>query len=94
MLTVELIKQHLRIDYDDDDEYIKLLQSAAREYINNAVGRYDEGSSLVQLLEMCIIGDLYENRQYTASKFSDRANRTIKTIVLQLQCKEYEDEDY
>ncbi len=94
MLSIDFIKRHLKIDHNEDDEYIRFLQSVAREYIIDAVGTYDETSSRVQLLELCIIGDLYENRQYTANKFSDRANRTIKSIVLQLQCKEYEDEDY
>ncbi len=95
MLSIDFIKRHhLKIDHNEDDEYIRLLQSVAREYIIDTVGTYDETSSRVQLLELCIIGDLYENRQYTVDKFSDKANRTIKSIVLQLQCKEYEDEDY
>lgn len=93
MPTIEEIKKYLRIDFDDDDQYIELLRLTAREYIQDAIGTYDESSSRVKLLTLCIIGDLYENRQYTASKFSDRASRTIQTIVLQLQCAEYEDED-
>lgn len=48
-VTLEQAKTHLRVEHDDEDDYILSLISAAREYAENFTGRllaervYDDG---------------------------------------------------
>ena len=36
------IKNFLKIDFDDDDEYLNLLIGVAKEYIIDALGKFNE----------------------------------------------------
>lgn len=89
MPTLEEIKQHLRIDYDDEDEYLQILQLAANRYIVNAVGKYDDQDPLFKLLALVIIGDMYKNREYTTDRIAKKPTYTIQSIVHQLQLDQY-----
>lgn len=39
LLTLDLIKQHCRIDSDDEDELLELYESAAQQHIENQLDR-------------------------------------------------------
>lgn len=39
LLTLDLIKQHCRIDSDDEDELLGLYESAAQQHIENQLDR-------------------------------------------------------
>ena len=42
-LTLELIKAHMRIDGDSEDDYLKMLGESAEETVLNYIGRsYDD----------------------------------------------------
>lgn len=84
-MDLEQIKQFLRVDFDDDDSYIILLIDVAKEYIIDAVGKYDETSARYKLLLLNIVSTLYENREYTIDKTNEKVAYTLKSIILQLQ---------
>ena len=39
LINLELIKQHCRLDHDDEDELLTLYESAAKEYIESQLDR-------------------------------------------------------
>lgn len=91
-MTLDLIKQYLRVDYDDEDEVIALMQSAAEGYIINAVGKYDDTDPLARLLLLFLVGEMYKNRTYTVS-VNEKNSYTVRSIIVQLQADEWGDEE-
>lgn len=87
-MSLERLKRFLRIDYDDDDEDILLMVDAAKEYIVDAVGFFEENSARMQLLLLNLVSTMYENRQYTVDKSNEKAAYAIRSIILQLQLGE------
>lgn len=49
-MTLEEVKNFLKVDFDDDDSLITLQIEAAEEYITDAVGQYKESSARWKLL--------------------------------------------
>ena len=88
-MELEYVKSYLRVDFDDDDEYINLLITAAKDYIINAVGYWDENKALMKLLALTLISQMYEKRQYSIDT-QEAPTYAIKSIVLQLQLSQEE----
>lgn len=93
-LTLEFVKRFLRVDYNDDDAYIALLLSAAREYVTDALGQCDESIARVRLLELIVISEMYEKRTLTfnADQINTKVQYAIRSIINQLQWEDNEDE--
>lgn len=92
-MELSTIKEYLKIDFDDDDSLLELLLGAARKYILDAVGyQPDETDERVKLLILVLISDWYEHREYsetvTAKNISTKVRYTVRSIVLQLQFSE------
>lgn len=89
-MELDVIKEYLKIDFDDDDRLLEMLLGAARRYVFDAVGyQPDETDERVKLLLLVLISDWYEHREYTDSntskKISPKVRWTVRSIVLQLQ---------
>lgn len=87
-MELEYVKGFLKVDFDEDDEYIRLLTEAAAEYIESAVGSCDYTKARVRLLALVIITELYEKRSLTLDKTGEKAQYTIRSIITQLQAEE------
>ena len=81
-MTLEEVKNFLKVDFDDDDSLITLEIAAAEEYIADAVGQYKESSARMKLLL------LYENRVYTVMQASEKVQYSLRSMVLQLQLED------
>lgn len=88
-MTIETVKDYLRVDGDDDDGLISLMMETAKEYIVSAVGEYDEEDKTANLLFCAIVQNLYDNRELMQSDIQQRKaiEYTFKSIILQLQMK-------
>lgn len=92
-MNLNFIKKYLRVDFDDDDDFILLLWEVAKKYVVNSVGQpalneageVDETNPLVKLLELTIISTLYEERSFTVNKSNEKLQYTLRSIILQLQ---------
>ncbi|MBU5331418.1 head-tail connector protein [Anaerocolumna aminovalerica] len=84
-MDLTLVKNFLRVDINDDDEYLKLLIEVAKEYIIAAIGKCDESKPRVKLLMLNIISNLYETRQFTVDKANEKVQYALKTMITQLQ---------
>lgn len=68
-MTLEDIKDYLRIDGTEEDLFLQSLMEVAEIYIDSCVGedykKNDKATKLAELLQKKIIADLYENRGTT-----------------------------
>lgn len=86
MLTVEQIKNNLRIDYDEDDNYLQMLLSASEAFIIGGI----EMDSLptdprVDVLQFMLVSLWYENRVSVTSALQQQVPFTINAMIHQLR---------
>ncbi|GIW49201.1 MAG: hypothetical protein KatS3mg079_677 [Caloramator sp.] len=85
IVTLEEAKHHLRIDTEDDDAYIQILINAAEQFIYNITGKtFDENNSLAKTVCLLLIADLYEKRELTTDKTSEKVRDIVTMILTQL----------
>lgn len=90
MTDINLVKQYLKVDFDDDDEIIRLLISTAESYAQGATGRLDFNEPRMKLLIITLVKDWYDNRYFAGEKVSQSAQYTVKSIIHQLTLEECE----
>lgn len=78
------LKRAIKVDYDDDDDYITLLMDAAEEYITDAVGEYNDDDPRHRLLLVALVDAAYRERAYTVTK-PDQMSHIIRSIGAQLR---------
>lgn len=85
-LTLDTIKQYLRIDGNDDDMILNMLLDSAIQYCTSYMGctkedleKYDD----VTVVVLALISDSYEVRQFTTSTIT---LNPIMQGVLDLHC--------
>lgn len=85
-LTLDVIKQYLRIDGNDDDILLNAFLSASLQYCTSYMGctledleKYDD----VTIVILALISDSYEVRQFTTSTVT---TNPIMQGVLDLHC--------
>jgi uncharacterized phage protein (predicted DNA packaging) len=81
-LTLDEVKNYLRIDGSEDDGILTLLVDGAKEYLANA-GVPESDSALYKLAVMLYVALHYENRD--PSTKMDKMNFAFESIVLQLK---------
>lgn len=84
IVSLDEVKNWLRIDFSEDDALLTTLISAAEEYLKNATGvEFDENNHLAKLFCMTLISDWYENRKMIG-KATDQTRPIIQSILTQL----------
>lgn len=88
-LTLDVIKQYLRIDGNDDDILLNAFLSASIQYCTSYMGctledleNYDD----VTIVILALISDSYEVRQFTTSTVT---TNPIMQGVLDLHCSNF-----
>ncbi len=85
IVTLEEAKQHLRVDINDDDGYILTLIAAAEKFIQDATGKtFDSTNPLAKTVVLLLVGDLYEKRELTTDKASEKIRDIVTMILTQL----------
>lgn len=94
-MTLQEVKAFLKVDFNDDDDFITLLIDVAREYIIDAVGKCDETVARVKLLMRIIVGELYEKRSMTfdMNSTNEKVQYVIRSIINQLSFGDDDSED-
>ncbi len=85
-MTLAEMKSYLKVDFDDDDNFITLLMDVAREYITDAIGECNEEIARVKLLMRVIVAELYEKRSMTfdINSTNEKVQYVIRSIINQL----------
>lgn len=88
-LTLDIIKQYLRIDGNDDDILLEMLLASSIQYCTSYMGctkedleKYDD----VTIVVLSLISDSYEVRQFTTSTVT---LNPIMRGVLDLHCSNF-----
>ena len=88
-LTLDIIKQYLRIDGNDDDVLLEMLLASSIQYCISYMGctkedleKYDD----VTIVVLALISDSYEVRQFTTSTIT---LNPIMQGVLDLHCSNF-----
>ncbi len=90
MVSLKIVKDYLRIDFDADDALLNLLISVADNYLRGAITDYDrllnqgDFKSKAEMCQIVIIQDLYENRNQGSYGTKD-FGYTIRSMIGQLQ---------
>ena len=94
-MTLAEMKSYLKVDFDDDDNFITLLMDVAREYIVDAIGECDETIARVKLLMRVIVAELYEKRSMTfdMNSTNEKVQYVIRSIINQLSFGDDDSED-
>lgn len=86
MLELKEVKNHLQVDFDDNDTFIKLLIDGAYEYLEDTTG-FDfkkSDSSKAKIFCLGIINECYENRGLTTEKAGKQMSYIMKDILIKL----------
>jgi uncharacterized phage protein (predicted DNA packaging) len=81
-LTLDELKNFLRIDGGEDDPLLTLLIDGAKEYLDNA-GVEESDSRLYKLAVMLYVGLHYENRDPSVKM--EKFSYSLESIILQLK---------
>lgn len=95
MMTLAEMKSYLKVDFNDDDNFITFLMDVAREYIVDAIGECDETIARVKLLMRVIVAELYEKRSMTfdMNSTNEKVQYVIRSIINQLSFGDDDSED-
>lgn len=86
ILSLEEVKEWLRVDHDEDDASIEHLIKASEQYLRNATGKeFDDSNELAKQFCLFLISDWYENRQLKGEKVGERVRTIISSMLVQLQ---------
>lgn len=81
-ITLENLKNYMRVDTEDEDTFIDTILVGAKAYIKNYTGLTDEdieNKEDLSLVVYVLCSEMYDNRQYTVEK--DKINPIIKSIL-------------
>ncbi|MGL5087442.1 MAG: head-tail connector protein [Clostridium sp.] len=59
-MILEEVKKYIRVDFNDDDDYINLLIEVAKEYVSGGFAPYSETNASHKLLALKAIKTLYD----------------------------------
>lgn len=86
MNDLESIKNYLRVDFDEDNNFLNELLLISESYIDACVGtgykNNEKGLNLAKLLQKKFIAELYENRESNIA--NNIVRDTITTSILEI----------
>lgn len=82
-MQLETIKQYMRVDYDDDDEIIKLLYDAVLEELSDLIPEFnpDKTTNRQKVLILTSVKELYENREKRTDK-PEQLRAAVSSMLL------------
>lgn len=85
-MELEDIKQYLRIEHEEDDNMLEVLNTRASMYIKNAVGNIDKQNELYHMAVIVLVGHWYDNRQvFQTGSNSYSVPHSFEAIIQQLR---------
>ncbi len=87
MLT-ELVKQYMRVDYDDDDELIDLLLNTVLDEMEGMIPGFDRKrpTNRQKILVMASVKELYDNRDQRSAK-PEALRAAISSMLIKETCR-------
>lgn len=89
-MELSAVKNYLRIDFDDDDLFLKMSIAAAEAYLEAAIDDYEQKlknkkfKSKADICLLALVQNMYDNRMLI-DKDSRDLSYTIRSMISQLQ---------
>ncbi len=83
MVDLKKAKEYLRIDYDEDDEFIRSLIAASKIYMENAIGPF-KPNELTDLAQLILIEHWNDNRSLVGA-VSEVIQHSVDAIIFQIR---------
>lgn len=79
-VTLDMVKNYLRVDDDTDDVLLTAIMSASKKYISSYIGDEDvDKYEDLTIAYMCLIADMYDVREWKTNVANN--NNTVTTIL-------------
>jgi uncharacterized phage protein (predicted DNA packaging) len=81
-VTIQNIKDYLRLEDDTEDTLISTILVAIKAYIKSYTGltiEFMDTKEDLTIVLMILANEMYENRQYTVEK--DKVNKVVQSIL-------------
>ena len=91
-VSLETVKQYLRVDFPDDDALIGIMMDTAKQYIRDGIGAFEETSPTHNMILLAVVAHLYENRQFQGQS-AGKIMHVIRSMMWQERLNYEEDTD-
>ncbi len=93
-MTLEAVTSYLRVTDSADDDLIRdIMMPAAAEYMAAGFGSFDESKSRMKIAFLCIMQDLYDNRELVRASGKVEKNLIQASLGTQFFAEELLEED-
>lgn len=82
-LELKTVKEYLRVDYNDDDEILRIMHDAVIDEMKELIPAFDEQNitNRQKLLILTYIKELYDNRDQMTEKDQD-VRYAVRSMML------------
>jgi len=82
-MDLEQVKTYIRVDYDDDDELIRLMLDAVIDEMNELIPKFDAGNptSRQKILICAYVKELYDGRGNMTTS-TERIRFAVQSMML------------
>lgn len=90
-ITLDELKQALKIDYEDEDNYLQLCLDAAKAHLEDAIDNYEEKildekfNKKAKLVVIFTVQDMFDNRGMTSGIYTDKIKYIIQSLMAQMR---------
>ena len=90
-ITLDEVKESLKIDYDDEDVFLTLCLDAATAHLESAIDDYDtkitdeKFAKKAKMVIIITIQDMFDNRNYISGVYSDKVKYIIQSLMAQMR---------
>lgn len=92
MVDLKKAKDYLRIDYEEDDEFIRSLIAASKIYLENACGSFTS-SELTDLAQLILVEHWNDNRTLVGT-VNESVKHSVDAIIFQIRyCNQVENNE-
>ena len=91
-VSLETVKQYLRVDFPDDDAIIGIMTDTAKQYIADGIGAFEPENPKHNMILLAVVAHLYENRQLQGQS-AGKIMHIIRSMMWQERLNYEEDTD-
>ena len=91
-VSLETVKQYLRVDFPDDDALIGIMMDTAKQYIRDGIGAFEPENPKHNMILLAVVAHLYENRQLQGQS-AGKIMHVIRSMMWQERLNYEEDTD-
>ena len=86
---LDKVKEYLKIDTNDEDNYLNTLITATEQYVSSGLDNdRNKNTALFENAQLMLIGMLYNNRGLTEGKENSTLKLIFNAIMLKLKTSE------